>query len=322
MKIIVISALLLMTTNVLFAGMDTKLVSSKNKLYGDLRYSLNSVDTASSTISTDNNASRLGLKGEFVGSNGITAFYHGQMGLNIDSNTTNTDVLTRRFFFGGIKGSYGKLQYGTVSTAYKLGGFKVDPFYDTMAGLGAGGRNFGMSRLTNGFVDNSLVYTSPMLGNFKLNFATYIDDSAADDHDFDLGLTYDQGPIHIAAQYMDQNPNALEAFRLRAQYKTKMYSVAINYENIDENGTAGDQGFFQLNGTYTLGDGYLAASFGDVSGKGTDPNGTNFTFGYFHQLLKYTQVYFLYSDTDYEAATTADRSAFSVGFSQKFAIGG
>jgi predicted porin len=328
-KIFIIISGALVSVSSVFGGMNTETLSVKNELYGDFRYSINSIDTTSSSLSEDNNASRLGLKGAHVGDNGITAFYHGQLGLNPDSSATST--ISRRFFFGGIKGSFGKVQYGTVSTAYKLGGFKVDPFYDTSAGLGASGRNFGMSRLTNGFVDNALVYTSPMFGNFKLNAATYMDDTTSDKHSYDLGLSFDKDAIHLTAQYLDSNPDVLTALRLRGQYKISKFSIALNYENIEDK-SGKDQKFFQINGTYKMFHGHLAASYGNVSGtstavtsgigKGSDANGKNYTVGYFHKLLKSTQVYTLYSNTNYKVAGVADRSAISVGFSHKFSIGG
>jgi len=162
--------------------------AESNSVYGDFRYSYNNIDNgSSSTISGNNNASRIGFKGDIGEKKGLTAFYHLQVGANVDGAG---DAFSQRFFFAGIKGGFGKLVYGRTSTPYKMAGLRVDPFYDTAAGSGLGVSNFGLSPTTNGWTDNTIAYSSPNFGNVTLNASTYLDDSDANEHDINLGLLY------------------------------------------------------------------------------------------------------------------------------------
>lgn len=65
---------------------------------------------------------------------------------------------------------------GRHSTAYKMAGLRLDPFYDTStlsAGGGApstglfAGASFGLSNLTNGFANRTVAYTSPSIGGAR-----------------------------------------------------------------------------------------------------------------------------------------------------------
>lgn len=131
-----------------------------NELYGDIRYSVNSIDDAGvSNTSFDSNAPRFGLKGEYKIDETNKAFYHVQIGYN--NEATATDTISRRFGFVGLGGDWGKTLFGTASSPYKMAGLKMDPFYDTSAGEGFGGSNYGLSGFTNGFFDNVVAYISP-----------------------------------------------------------------------------------------------------------------------------------------------------------------
>ncbi|MBL4679295.1 MAG: porin [Pseudomonadales bacterium] len=143
----------------LFTFAVTNAFGSSNTFYADFRYSLNQLDVGDRTTQGENNASRIGFKGHYGQSDSLTAFYHLQMGVNIDGGG---DVLSDRFYYAGLKGNFGSIIYGRTSTAYKKTGLQMDPFYDSSAGAGFSGSNFGLSPLTNGWTDNSLVYTTRM----------------------------------------------------------------------------------------------------------------------------------------------------------------
>jgi hypothetical protein len=210
--------------------------SADSKLYGEFRYSLNSVDdNVSDGLTATDNTSLLGIKGWY--GDEIKAFYHLQMGAKTDSNsitdttidgttsktinpndttldgTTSTDVssaniaLGQRFFFAGLKGGFGKIAYGRMTNAYKFAGFANDPLYNT-AGIGAngnfggGGATYGLSGATNGFTDNSLQYSSPKIaGMLTLNAGVYIDDSNADEHGTNIGAKINMSGFLAGIQF-------------------------------------------------------------------------------------------------------------------------
>ena len=133
-------------------------------LYGQMRYSFNSVDDVDGTgqdgMSGNDNVSLFGLKGS--AGDATQAFYHLQTGAAADSNSGR--AFNQRFYFGGLSGDFGKVAYGRMTNAYKFAGFKLDPFYN-MSHIGVNGQftagvaTYGLSPATNGFTDNALQYT-------------------------------------------------------------------------------------------------------------------------------------------------------------------
>ena len=301
----------------------TAVFAGSNTLYGDFRYSLNNIDAGGgSTLSGENNASRVGLKGSTDIEEGISAFYHLQAGASIDTNGAG-DAITQRFFFAGVKGGFGKIVYGRTSTPYKMAGLKLDPFYDTSAGAGLGGATYGLSGLSNGWTDNSLAYSKKM-GQLSYNGAIYMDDSAQDDHDMNIGVAFAEGSLTVGVQYLSIGDTGVvakstadsSAIRLHAKYGMDQWIFGGSLESINPN-AGSTQSYLYLSTSYTLDDKTkLAASYGKVDDVSSTADGRSITVGAFHQVLKKTTVYALFSDVD----AGAGRSTMALGVSHKFAI--
>ncbi|MDZ7805156.1 porin [Thiohalophilus sp.] len=291
---------------------------SANEVYGDIRLSVNSIDKAdgTSTDSQDNNASRIGMKGGYDLDGGLRALYHIQAGLDADS--TGDEMFTRRFAFAGLKGDFGKVLYGTLSSPYKMAGLKIDPFYDTAAGEGIAGRNYGLSNYTNGWFDNVIAYVTPDMNGFQANAVMVMDDTTANDHHYNYGLSYNKAGFSAGFQYLEVNTvgSEEEATRLTAAYKTNQWSIGASMENVDPKASA-DTDYLYVAGTYNLSTkNTLKLSYGDV-----DNDGTGMAAGVSHNLGKKTELYALYSDVDYDD-TRDNRTVISIGVSHKFSIGG
>jgi hypothetical protein len=298
--------------------------AGSNTLYGDFRYSFNNIDTgADSTFSGENNASRIGLKGTLGEADGITAFYHLQVGANIDGAG---DAFTQRFFFAGIKGDFGKLVYGRTSTPFKMAGLKVDPFYDTSAGAGLGGATYGLSGLTNGWTDNSLAFSTPKFGAFSANAGIYFDDSNADEHDANIGVAYAKDAFSAGIQYINigstgviakSSPDS-SAIRVHAKYSKDAWTFAGSIESIDP--AAGKkQQYIYLSTTYQATKKLkVAGSFGKVDDVSATANGDGVNLGLFYQLLKKTNIYLVYSNVSIDGGS--DRDTLAIGVSHKFAF--
>jgi predicted porin len=296
----------------------SSLSASANEVYGDIRLSVNNINAGTgSNVSEDNNASRIGLKGSYDMGNGFTALYHVQLGLNADTSTAG-DVITRRFAFAGLKGGFGTALFGTLSSPYKMAGLKVDPFYDTVAGAGLAGATYGLSGFTNGFFDNVVAYITPTMNGFHANAVAVIDDTTADEHSYNWGVTYDNGSLNVSVQLLDVNSatpaNEQKATRLAASYKSGSWKVGGSFEKVDTSTV--DTDYMYLSSVFNMNKKTsIAASYGDV-----ESNGSGYNLGVFHKLFKKTTLYALYSKVDYDAS--ADRKTFSIGLSQKFSIGG
>ncbi len=310
---------------------------AETTLYGNFRWSVIDLDTGAptgSTLQAVNNASRLGVKGA-IGEGGLKGIYHLQMGANNDgdgSGAGNADeALTDRFYFAGLKGGFGSIIYGRHSTGYKMAGVKQDPFYDTSVGPANGGSNYGYSPATNGFTNNSLAYTSPKIGGaFTINAGIYLDDS--DEQDYVIGGQYSKGGITAGIQYYQTNDvgsviaatgNDESGLRVYGGYKSKMWSAAINYEQIDTLATQanGDDTYLHVNGTFNVTPKTkLAAAYGKVedavAGAGRSGNGDGFSLGVFQKVLSKTTIYGMYSSVDYDSA--GDRDVIGLGVIQSF----
>ena len=301
--------------------------AGSNTLYGDFRYSLNNIDTGDdSTLSGENNASRVGIKGDIGEAGGLTAFYHLQAGASVDTSASK-DAINQRFFLAGIKGDFGKLVYGKTSTAYKMAGLKIDPFYDTSAGISLGGATFGLSRLTNGWSDNSLAY-SRKIQEFSIDVGAYLDDSEEDEHDINLGFSYEDDSLSAGVQYLSIGDTGVvanssadsSAIRVHGKYAVDSWSVAGSVESVDP--SEGDkQRFIYLATTYQISDKMkLAGAYGLMEDVSATVDGSSISFGGFYQLLKKTTVYAVVSAMSADESDGEDRDTLAVGVSHKFSL--
>ena len=324
-------------------------------IYGQFRYSLNSMDADTETNITDqdglsgnDNVSLFGLKAE-AKDDSVTAFAHLQTGANADA--AGGTAFAQRFYFGGLKGDFGTVAYGRMTNAYKMPGFKLDPFYN-MSHVGAGGTlatggaTYGLSPATNGFTDNALQYTSPSMSGLQINVGTYVDDGNNDDHGTNVGVKYSAKNYHVGVQFASNDKTAtvpgvgadMDAMRVDGGYKADNWSAGFSFEtvDVDPNNDSSDVNFMYLVGKYNVTkETELVLSMGtvsdDTSNNGTtvySAKGTGYTLGAFQTVAPKTQVYVSYSTTSLDNAadlntfvaadTYGDPSVFSVGAIHKF----
>lgn len=310
-------------------------------IYGQFRYSLNSADNdlgAGSTLGGQDNVSLFGLKAS-VG-DGVKAFVHLQTGATANEPIAAGaagNAFNQRFYFGGLKGGFGTVAYGRMTNAYKMPGFKLDPFYNMShvsagGGLAAGGATYGLSPATNGFTNNALQYTSPAMAGLKVNVGLYVDDGANDDHGSNVGVSYSVGGFNAGLQIASNDtapaagsgvPNLAadgDAMRFHGGYKGGKWSAGASIELVDESATITNT-YTYLTGSINFTDKTkLAVSLGTVSGDtGTAaPEGTGVTAGVFQTVAPKTQVYFSSSMVSRDAAGAAEPSIFSLGAIHKF----
>lgn len=290
-------------------------------VYGALRMSALSGEKGTADIGgVVNNASRLGVKGEYGTDGGLTGFFNVQTGVRTDTN--GGEGFSNRFAFAGVKGGFGKVVAGRLSTPYKMAGLKLDPFYDTSAGPLNGGSNYGLSSLTNGWINNVVGYISPKLGGaVTINAVAVLDENdnalnagnPSGDNWYNIGAEYSKNGFSAGVQHVTE----IDATRLTAGYKNSTLSAGISYEDFD---SGSDMTY--VAGTYKIAPKTtLAASFGTNGGNATsvrDAAGDGYTLGVFQKIAPKTTVSALYSSVDYDAAAIGDRDVFAVGLIQGF----
>lgn len=327
------------------------LANADVQIGGQIDLSLLATDSDAAGFEDDVNMhsqnSAVFIKGSEDLGNGLSAFFH----LEYESDISNGgDFGTGRDQFVGLKmESFGKLAFGTNSTAYKSPGSKIDPFYRTplqsrdiglQSNLHSGKGEEGQGRGTN-----MVRYDSPSLGGLSLTATYQFDDSKADGEDDDpysLGITYKGGGLYAAASYIDtQGADDAGAYQILARYDIADFSIHGIYEfddglisaqrsngftdnNGGRAGSAQDTGgdIWSVGATYSIGNNLVAFDYGygaDSDGKdgvgGTADDIEEYDvwrIGAYHSFSKRTRVYAGYANTDYEDKGEDERIALGI----------
>ncbi len=247
---------------VLAGGMS--LANADVKVYGQLDVSVNATDsdvgsdtTPSSKRSSDigengagysddinmtSNTSAIGVKGSEDLGGGMSAIFK----VEWDADLVNGGAFKGRDQYIGLKTEgFGKLVFGTTSTAYKSAGSKIDAFYRTPLQMRAVGLqsnlHSGKGIIGQGRGTNMVRYDSPSFSGMsvtgtyqfnnnkqKKNLAT---PAPQDDDPYSLGIQYKGGGLYAAASYIStQQTNDAEAAQFIVRYDMGDLSVHGIYE--------------------------------------------------------------------------------------------
>ena len=310
-------------------------------LYGQFTYSAASVeDNVTDGTVLDDNTPLLGVKGSY--GDDVKAFFN----LQTEANADASEAFSQRFFFGGLKSDVaGTLKFGRMSNAYKMVGFKMDPFYNT-AHVGVNGlyqnklASYGLSGGNNKFTDNALEYTSPKIADSITVNVGYYNDDANDENGTGAGITYSANGVTAGIQTLQNSDTDSvvagpsvdsDAIRAHVGYKGEGFSIALSAEEVEETITTGF-GTFEMEPTYI----FLAGTF-DVTDKTqlratvgvvddeSMYEGTGVTVAAYHALTTNTKVFAQYSMADLDDPagifTTEDSpTVIAIGAQIKFSI--
>ena len=335
------------------------------KLYGQLDLSIDRDDPANVNPVTCNNPgvscdddlnmssnnSAIGVKGSEDLGNGMSAFFKVEYQTNV--NDSNDDGWRGRDQYVGLKFErFGKLTLGTMSTAYKSPGSKIDVAYRTSLqsrGLGLqSALHAGKGENGQGRTPNTIRYDSPSWAGFSL-MGTYNLDSdqndANDDDTYSIGAQYKGGNFYAAASYIDTqaDPSDTSAAQFLAKYTwndlsfhgiyemdggliTATRSTAAGLNDIP--GGAEDDGadVWSVGATYTIGNNVLFADFGQgsdsdgidgVNGTGDDVDEyDSWRLGALHRMSQRTFLYAGYGSID--ADNSDDITRYTLGVRHNF----
>jgi predicted porin len=307
-----------------------------------------SADTPNFTrVST--NGSYIGFKGTENLGNGLNAIFQFESDAKFDNGGS---LGTGRDSFVGLSGNFGKVLLGTLTAPTRALGARLDvntgegissntavlgklggalSYGDGLKGLVTGsginqininGRSNDTTSVFDSRHKNSIAYVSPSFSGFqasaaymanenKTEGATPINTSA-----YDLGLTYDNGPIYIGGTYAELrvkndalNAVSLPPLALPADTKVKEARLGGMYDfgvatirglyartKLEGDNTDVKQNVWGLGGTYNVTtNGRITAQYysaNDLDGTAADDNtGAKFyTIGYEHSLSKRTML--------------------------------
>ncbi|WP_126452772.1 porin [Sulfuriflexus mobilis] len=239
--------------------------SADVKLYGIAQVEYNIEDSDASgqdsvqSVDDDGVRSRIGVKFTEKLGGGLTAFGKFEWALDPaddqdSASSGNTQGLRGRDQFVGIKGSWGSLSAGAHHAPYKTaGGVKWDPWTAThlqarraggmLGGTGIGGQN--------GFMRNSIYYTSPEVNGFQFKFAISPDETNPGANNGDVGNSDDgDNDYSIAVHYTNGPWEAIFAHNRNNQATRRSTSV-INVATTTTVGTTVITGTFPITVTAT-----------------------------------------------------------------------
>ncbi|TCK19368.1 putative porin [Thiogranum longum] len=327
---------------VLAGGMG--LANADVKLYGQLDVSIDStdVDGGDDDVNMGSNRSAIGVKGSEDLGDGMSAFFKVEWQVDIDDSeqgpgTNEDDTVGRnnsewkgRDMYVGLKSKgFGKIAFGSMSTAYKSPASKLDPFYRTrnqarniglQSSLHKGRGEEGQGRATN-----TIRYDSPTFAGGAKVFGTYTLDNnkndANDDDPYSLGASYKAGNIYAFASYLTtQTGGDDDATQFGLKYTFGDVAVWGMYE-IDGGLISGDQdaNIFDVGASYTIGNNLVSFDYaeGDESDDGVSMDDyTTWRLGGYHKFSNRTRVYATYAQQDFD--NTGEIDIFSLGLRHNF----
>ncbi|HEU4689870.1 MAG TPA: porin [Vicinamibacterales bacterium] len=291
-------------------------------VYGRLDLSLQHADEATESFSElKNNASRVGVKGEFKLKEGLTAIYQLEFGVDLDDEVDGT--FTDRNQFVALQGTFGAVRLGRHDTALKASQGAFDLFDDHEGDI---------TEVFNGEVrlNDYVAYVTPTFaGAFTatVNFFPGEDPEAGNDGVADAAsasLAYDKDQIYAAiAHDVDVEGEDVETTRLVGGYTFGDVRIMLLYQKT-ETEFAEEDGF-GTSVAWTFGDNtvkfqYLAADIWRLTPQ-ADPFDNrlenSLSVGFDHKLAKNTKLFGLYRTGDI-GGTSEKAEHVAIGIQQNF----
>ncbi len=274
----------------------------------------------------------VGFKGSEDLGNGLKAIFKLDWQYDIHERNRASDgdnSLFDRDQWLGLKGGFGQVRVGTISTGYKSHGAKLDPLYRTsLQGRDHGLQSSfhtGANEELRGRATNTVRYDSPSFNGLKVvgHYTLDSDETDGEDEDpFGIGASYKNGGIYVFADYLDNNQGSadpdgeLSAWKIGGKYTLNNFAVMGQYEAVDD-GSSSDPTLWHIGGSYTMGNNMIYAAFGqaDEDSPGVDELDA-WTIAAMHSLSKRTKVYAGFNNE--ETNNTDDTDTFALGVKHKF----
>ncbi|MDD2701297.1 MAG: porin [Sideroxydans sp.] len=299
-------------------------------VYGKAYLTLDSISSnatgAVSTLRTNSNASRFGVKGSEELGDGLKGIYQfevqvdgdGSGGNGLGNGTRNSGV--------GLEGDFGKVIVGVWDTPFKVAHNKVELFDNASAftALNLIGRA-GAAKNFNSRLKNIVQYWTPKFGSVQ-GAVSYAPDEAktatTNKSDLAFAATFEQDDLYAAAAY-ESRPDATtagttdSALRLVGKYTLGDVWVGATVESIKVNTSATasySQKNLELVGQYKLGADKLAVSYAKAGKTATANTGaTQLALRYGHEFSKRTELFAAYTTLKNDSAVNYDLNSSGIG---------
>jgi predicted porin len=311
----------LIATAVAAGMLATGAAQADPKVYGILHLSIdtysddhfdNTTATAPAVKTSDLNmrshTSAIGIKGSEDLGNGLKAIY--KVEFQVDPDERNKTITDRDQWIG-LKGGWGKVAIGTMSSNYKQMGGKIDPLYRTEAeGHGILNMQSGLhggAGVNGGRMTNTVQYTTPKMAGIEVVVNTTLSgkcEGADCDESIGAGIRWSNKSILLYADYFDPSSvgatgNDESVAKFGGYWKIgKAFQISGQYEAVED----------QLGGDYIFANGLWNINSNNavtVSYGQQDKISSAYALAYVHMLSKQTNVYAGYGSVESDSCDSA-----------------
>jgi predicted porin len=266
------------------------------------------------------NSSRIGLryKRELVPGNSILFQIESRVNL-----TDGGDVLSSRDSYIGLAGdSWGTLRLGRTIGPVYYATYDYISMHNHDTGTSSDALLAGTVVGNQGFMDNTIWYTSPKFGGITIDFAfsllgeerggtTGPNPSMEQPRHIGLVASYDAGPLHLAVSYANTENDAdlapgpgiqassATAWTFGGAYDFKFMVLGALWEVAERDVPGGsvDTNYWRIAAMFPFGQHEFHVNYGLVDGDG-DTGAQQWTLAYNYNITKQTKVYAFYTMVD------------------------
>jgi predicted porin len=326
-------------------GTSAALAQSSVTIYGRVNTTIESQKYTGEDRNSvmQNNASRIGFKGEEDLGNGLKAGFVLESGFASDTgagSSANGGLTFGRQSEVNLSGNFGMVRLGNffpesyyatadyVSMHNHDTGTSADALYIDPAWMGRGAA-VSQDRKGGLGTGNKIAYRTPSFGGLTVEGSVAMHerqnvDGYPNKYAYDLAANYATGPLALGAGY-SQIAGAKQ-LGLRALYTFGQFTVGGYYQRNDEY-TLGSRNNFRVSGMYALGASEFHVNVGRANSWSKLDNSAalQWTLGYNYNLSKRTKVYGFYTKVDNKENASynvnkagQDFSSFAVGIRHNF----
>jgi predicted porin len=275
--------------------------------------------------------SRIGFDASKDLGNGLKAIGKLAWGLNPSDGSNNGFAFSREQYVG-LAGGWGAFIAGRVQSPYKTyGGVKWDPFVATFMQARRMGGMSGDATGHNGFVNDQLVYASPVMAGIKFAAHYGLDQDAVSptnggaDGTWGAGVSGTWGPVEVIGAYLTyknttnnlpgvgcEGPacggDKISNSKIGVRYKGQGLTAALQYEDVDNVGgirvnglpvgRVGKGKVLFANLGYKFGNTLIAGNYGTTDAKSDLQKDIDYwALGARYYLAKKVSTYIGYAET-------------------------
>ena len=278
------------------------------------------------------NSSRIGLRGRKELTRGLFGHFQIESRVRLDEGFGD---LSSRDSYAGLEGGFGNVRLGRTIGPVYYATYDYISMHNHDTGTSSDALLAGAIFGNEGFMNNTVWYTSPKFGGFTVDLAHSllgVERLPGESQPSYFGIvgSYDAGPLHVAVSHAETKnstdldvvgpgvtPNKDRATTIGGLYNLKFVVLGALYEKAKSAVFgSGDvsRDYFRVSAMVPVGQHEFHANFGTVDHRldvrAEDDGAQQWTLGYNYNITKETKVYGFYTTVDNDTNGTYGASNF------------